>query len=76
VASCFLSTVKETSPCCICGRPVHHVCSNELCSDELSIPRANGNRVWNVERLCPYIDVRQWFVETDECAFPMISMLS
>jgi len=43
---------------------------------KLSIPRANGKRVWNVERLCQYIDVRQWFVETGECAFPTISMLS
>ncbi|KAG1711378.1 hypothetical protein DVH05_008632 [Phytophthora capsici] len=43
---------------------------------KLSMPQPNGKRVWNVERLCEYIDVRRWFIETGERAFPTIAMLA
>ncbi|KAG6943496.1 hypothetical protein JG687_00018417 [Phytophthora cactorum] len=33
-AGCTLFDVVEQSSCCICGRSVHHICSNELCGDE------------------------------------------
>ncbi|KAG2815670.1 hypothetical protein PC119_g14615 [Phytophthora cactorum] len=34
---CCFGDLEKTSPCCICGRQVHHICSNELCSNaELS----------------------------------------
>ncbi|KAG6974400.1 hypothetical protein JG688_00003103 [Phytophthora aleatoria] len=43
---------------------------------ELAMPEPDGKCVWNVKRLCQYIEVRRWFVETGERAFLTISMLA
>ncbi|KAG3169022.1 hypothetical protein PI124_g1008 [Phytophthora idaei] len=42
---------------------------------KLAMSEPDNKCVWNVERLCQYIDVRRWFVETGERTFPTISML-
>ncbi|KAG1704934.1 hypothetical protein DVH05_004961 [Phytophthora capsici] len=31
---CGCSELNKTDPCSICSRPVHHLCSNDICGDE------------------------------------------
>ncbi|KAG1711377.1 hypothetical protein DVH05_008631 [Phytophthora capsici] len=31
---CGCSELHKTDPCSICSRPVHHLCSNDICGDE------------------------------------------
>ncbi|GMF30369.1 unnamed protein product [Phytophthora fragariaefolia] len=39
---CTLVDVDVTAPCCICGKPVHHVCSNDISGDEEPSKRYGG----------------------------------
>ncbi|KAG6955475.1 hypothetical protein JG687_00011169 [Phytophthora cactorum] len=36
----------------------------------------DGKRVWNVEGLCQYINIRQWFLDTGEGSFLTIALLA
>ncbi|KAG6962103.1 hypothetical protein JG688_00008772, partial [Phytophthora aleatoria] len=43
---------------------------------KLCMALPDGNRVWNVKRLCQYINLRQWFLDTGEQSFPTIALLA
>ncbi|KAE9272551.1 hypothetical protein PR003_g30170, partial [Phytophthora rubi] len=49
---CNWGDIAETSPCCVCGRLVHHLCSNELCTQpgiDLSKSRSCVSRFFNAD---------------------------
>ncbi|KAG6963297.1 hypothetical protein JG688_00008204 [Phytophthora aleatoria] len=39
----------------------------------LSMVLPDGKRVWNVERLCQYINLRQWFLDTGEQTIALLA---